>query len=452
VTAADAPRSTSPFAPFRHRIFLAFWIGAFLSNIGTWMETVGVGIYVTAQTENSGWTGLVAAAGFLPGAVLGPVGGALADRFPRKALLLTTMAVQTVLATVLAFLAATGHPSPAVVTLIVFAEGCAQAIGFPTYQSVLPDLVPREDLVGAVALSSAQWNLGRVVGPALAGLVITVGGYAWAFGINAASFLCVIAAVMLLHLPPPQYDGSTIRRAIGQGVSYVRRDPGLRVVMGYMLVNTFLAAPFIALVPAMAQIVLDEGTAGTAGLVTAQGIGAVTMALTIGNLTTRFGSRRVLLAVLWSLPPALVVYALMPTLALSAVALFFVGLIYLGALSSFMSIAQLRAPAAIRGRVVSLLAVVLGALYPLGAVIQGTVAHEVGLRETTIGAAVVMLACLGVMRARNPRFADALDLPAVPIDPETTAAARRDGCEDVDTDRLGLAPDEIPIRSADPHS
>ena len=121
--------------------------------------------------------------------------------------------------------------------------------------------------------------------------------------------------------------------------------------MGYMFVNTFLAAPFIALVPAMAQIVLDAGTAGTAVLVTAQGIGAVTMALTLGNLTARFGSRRVLLAVLWSLPPALVVYALMPTLALAAVALFFVGLIYLGALSSFMSIAQLRAPAAIRGRV-----------------------------------------------------------------------------------------------------
>jgi MFS family permease len=450
VTSGQPARSTSPFAPFRHRVFAAFWTGAFLSNIGTWMETVGVGIYVTAKTDNSGWTGLVAAAGFVPGAVLGPVGGALADRLPRKALLISTMAIQTALATLLAFLAATGHPSPAVVTLIVFAEGCAQAIGFPTYQSVLPDLVPPEDLVGAVALSSAQWNLGRVVGPALAGLVISVGGYAWAFGINAASFLCVIAAVMLLHLPPPQYDGSTIRRAIGQGISYVRRDPGLRVVMGYMFVNTFLAAPFIALVPAMAQIVLGEGTAGTAVLVTAQGLGAVTMALTLGNLTLRFGSRRVLLVVLWSLPPALVVYALTPTLALAAVALFFVGLMYLGALSSFLSIAQIRAPSAIRGRVVSLLAVVLGALYPLGAVIQGAVAHEIGLRETTIAAAAIMLVALVAMRLLNPRFADALDLPSAPIDPVAVADARRDGCEDVDTDRLGLAPDEIPIPSADP--
>jgi predicted MFS family arabinose efflux permease len=336
------------------------------------------------------------------------------------------------------------------VTLIVLAGGCAQAIGFPTYQSVLPDLVPREDLVGAVALSSAQWNLGRVVGPALAGVVIGLGGYGWAFGLNAASFLCVIAAVMLLHLPPPQYDGSTIRRAIGQGVGYVRRDPGLRVVMGYMLVNTFLAAPFIALVPAMAQIVLDAGSTGTSVLVATQGLGAVAMALSFGNLTLRFGNRRVLLAVLWSLPFALAVYAVMPNLVLAAIAMFFVGFIYLGTLSSFMSIAQLRAPTAIRGRVVSLLMVVLGLLYPLGAVLQGAAGDAIGLRETTIIAAGVMLLALVGMRVLNPGFADALELPAAPIEPVGVAESRRDGCEDIDTDRLGLAPDEIPIRSADP--
>ena len=450
MTSAEPRRQTSPFAPFRHKVFAAFWTGAFLSNIGTWMETVGVGIYVTAKTDNSGWTGLVAAAGFVPGAVLGPVGGALADRLPRKALLLTTTSIQTALATLLAFLAATGHPSPGLVTLIVLGEGCAQAIGFPTYQSVLPDLVPKEDLVGAVALSSAQWNLGRVLGPALAGAVIALGGYAWAFAVNAASFFALIAALLLLHLPRPQYDGSTIRRAIAQGVRYVRRDPGLRVVMGYMFVNTFLAAPFIALVPAMGQIVLHEGTLGTTVLIIAQGLGAVTMGLALGPLTQRFGSRRVLLAVLWSLPVALVAYAAMPTLALAAIAIFFVGLIYLGALSSFMSIAQIRAPAAIRGRVVSLLAVVLGALYPLGAVLQGALGHRIGLRETTAGAAVLMLLALFVMRLRNPRFADALDEPPVPIQPSDVAGARRDGCEDVDTDRLGLAPDEIPIPSPDP--
>ncbi|MGZ4676931.1 MAG: MFS transporter [Acidimicrobiia bacterium] len=434
---ADRTPGTSPFAPFRHRIFAAFWTGAFLSNIGTWMETVGVGIYVTGRTHQSGWTGLVAAAGFVPGALLGPIGGALADRLPRRALLLTTTSIQTALATLLAFLAATGHPAPGVVTLIVFGEGCAQALGFPTYQSVLPDLVPPEDLVGAVALSSAQWNLGRVVGPALAGLVIGLGGYAWAFGLNAASFFAVIAAFMLLRLPRPKPTGLSIRRSIGQGVRYVRRDPGLRVVMGYMFVNTFLAAPFIALIPAMSQIVLGRGSFGTAVLVSAQGLGAVTMGLALGPLAARYGSRRILLTVLWALPPALALYAYGPSLWLSALALFLVGLIYLGALSSFMSIAQLRAPAAIRGRVVSILAVVLGTLYPLGAVIQGAVGDRIGLRETTAIAAGLMLLALVAMKLRNPRFADALELPPAAL-------------EAVELDRIGIECAEFPIPSADP--
>lgn len=411
------------FAPFRHRKFALLWTGAFVSNIGTWMETVGVGILVTAQTDNSGWTALVAAAGFLPSGVVAPFGGVLADRLPRRPLLLGTTITQTLLAALLTVLAATGTPSPGVVTLIVFAAGCVQAIGFPTYQTLLPDLVPEEDLVGAVALSSAQWNLGRVIGPALAGVVIGIGGYAWAFGLNALSFFAVIAVVAGLHLPrPAPHDGTSLLTSFRNGVAYTRRDPGLRVVVGYMLLNTFLAAPFIGLIPAMSQLVFHEGAGGTAALVTAQGIGAVAMALSLGPLAARFGSRRVMLFVLWGLPPALVVYALMPTLLLACVAVAVVGFLYLGALSSFTSIAQLRAPAAVRGRVMSLLVVILGTLYPLGLVIQGPLAHTVGLRETTVAAAVLMLGVLLVARAVRPRFADALEAPPATLHGEAAGA------------------------------
>ena len=404
-------------APLRHRMFAILWTGAFISNIGTWMETVGVGILVTEATDQSIWTGLVAAAGFAPLAVLGPVGGALADRLPRRRLLLTTATIQAVLATLLTVLVATGTPSPGIVTLIVFAAGCVQAIGFPAYQAVLPDLVPREDLIGAVALSSAQWNLGRVIGPALAGVLIAVGGYELAFAFNAASFLAVIFAVTQLRIPPPlDRARRSIVSEIREGLAYVRRDPGMRVVVAYMGVNTLLAAPFIALVPAMARIVLDEGASGTSVLVTLQGIGAVTMALSLAALAARFGNRRVLQMVLWGLPFSLAAYAVMPGLALSAVAIFFVGFLYLGALSSFTSIAQLRAPAAVRGRVLSVLFVILGSLYPLGAVVQGAIADEIGLRATTVGAAALMLAVLLLARITRPGFTAALEEPAAPLD------------------------------------
>ncbi|MGZ4691023.1 MAG: MFS transporter [Acidimicrobiia bacterium] len=404
-------------APLRHRMFAILWTGAFVSNIGTWMEAVGVGILVTEATNESIWTALVAAAGFAPLAVLGPVGGALADRLPRKRLLLITTTIQTALATTLTVLVATGSPGPGIVTLIVFASGCAQSIGFPAFQAVLPDLVPQEDLVGAVALSSAQWNLGRVIGPALAGVLIAVGGYAAAFAFNAASFLAVIFAVTQLRLPPPIARlRQSIRSEIREGLAYVRRDPGLRVVVAYMCVNTLLAAPFIALVPAMSKKVFDAGASGTALLVTAQGLGAVTMALSLAALAARFGNRRVMLMVLWGVPPALVAYALMPLIALSAVTIFFVGLLYLGALSSFTSIAQLRAPAAVRGRVLSVLLVLLGSLYPIGAVVQGAIADEIGLRATTAGAGALMLGILLLARLVRPGFALALEAPAAPLE------------------------------------
>lgn len=404
-------------APLRHRMFAILWTGAFVSNIGTWMESVAVGILVTDKTGEAIWTGLAAAAGFVPTAVLGPVGGALADRIPRRRLLYATTTVQTILAGTLAVCAATDNTAPGVVTLIVFAAGCAQAIGFPAYQAVLPDLVPEEDLVGAVALSSAQWNLGRVIGPALAGVIISIGGYAWAFGFNTISFLAVIFAVTQLRIPPPLDKArQSIARSIREGIAYVRRDPGLRVVVAYMALNTLLAAPFIALVAYMAVQVLHEGAAGTAVLVTAQGIGAVVMALSLAPLAARFGNRRVLLAVLWGLPPALVLYAFAPVLSLSALAIFAVGFLYLGALSSFTSIAQLRAPAAVRGRVLSVLLVLLGAVYPIAAVAQGVIADAIGLRATTAGAAVLMFAALVVARILRPGFASALEAPAAPFE------------------------------------
>ena len=165
----------------------------------------------------------------------------------------------------------------------------------------------------------------------------------------------------------------------------MRREPGLRVNILAMCLNTFLAAPFIALVPTMALEVLNAPH-GTAVLITAQGIGAVAMALMLGGLVERNGPRRVLLTMMGSLPFALAGYAIAPTLAVSAFTLFFVGALYLGALSSFTTIAQLRSPAEIRGRVLSVHTMILGSLYPLGAVLQGKIADSVGLRATTLGA------------------------------------------------------------------
>jgi MFS family permease len=405
------PRFVS-LAAMRHPAYARMWTGAFVSNIGTWMESIALGIYVTEKTHQAAWTGTVAAAAFVPIAFFSPLGGALADRIPRKWLLIITSLVQTGLAALLAVLFVIGEPSAPVVVLIALGNGVAAAIGFPAFQAMLPDLVPEDDLPGAIALSSAQFNLGRVVGPVLAGVVISIGGYAWAEAANAASFLAVVFVLLTLQLPGPSgAHDEHLFRSIIDGFHFVRGEPGLRINALAMVVNTALAAPFIALVPAMAEEVLHDGTRGTSVLVTAQGIGAVAMAVSLGALAQRWGPRRVLIRMMGALPASLALYALAPGLAASAIALLVVGAFYLGALSTFTTIAQLRAPAVLRGRVLAVFMVILGSLYPLGAIVQGKVADHIGLRATTLGAAAIMAAVLLVARLVRPGITASIDAP-----------------------------------------
>jgi MFS family permease len=390
--------------PLRHRRYAALWTGAFCSNIGTWMEMVAVGILVQNITGQVAPVGIVIAAAFLPNGLIGPIGGALADRLPRRQLMLATTTVQTMLAGVLTALVALDIAEVWSIALIVFASGCAGAIGFPSYQSMMPDLVPREELASAAALGMMQYNLGRILGPALAGLLIDAGGFEWAFAVNTVSFIAVIVAIAPLELPGPQpVDNESISSAIRNGISYAAREPGIRAVMTYLSLNSLFAAPFIALVaPAAAEF---TGNAKNASwLVTTQGVGAVIMALSLGNLAARFGNRRVLLATLFGLPPALALYGLAPSLVTAAIAIFGVGFFYLGSLTSFTTIAQLRASAEMRGRVMSALMVLLGTLYPLGTLAQGAIADEIGLRATTVGAAVLLIASLLIIRTVRPGF------------------------------------------------
>src|SRR5688572_26104051 len=192
------------------------------------MQTVAVGALVTERTGKAGWTALVAVAAFLPIGLLSPIGGALADRRDRRRWLITANLVAAGLATVLAILHAAGQASPGVVTLLVFGGGCVFALSIPFHQAMTPDLVPREDLLAAASLGSAQYNLGRVVGPALAAVVIASTSFTVAFVINAVSFFAVIVALLLVRLPErtvPADDGGMWER-IRAGAREAAAEPG----------------------------------------------------------------------------------------------------------------------------------------------------------------------------------------------------------------------------------
>jgi MFS family permease len=410
------------FAPLRHRNFALVWSAGLISNVGTWMETVAVGDLVAQRTGQAGWTAFVAAAGFLPMGLMGPIGGAFADRLDRRKLLVAMTALQMACAVVLTLMSFTGHVSPGGVAIVVFVAGCVAGLGFPAYSAMLPDLVPKEDLLAAVSLSQAQWNLGRVVGPALAGIAIALGSYTTAFAVNTISFAAMLLALRALHLAahPAPTDDDPLWTRIRVGARMAVEEPGVRSAILMISVVALTASPFIALIPAMARVRFDGSSSLTSWFVTAQGVGAVTGALLLPVLAARFGRFRMLMASFVLLPGALVLYGLAPTPALATAALVGVGATYMFLFSGIGTVVQLRAPAAFRARVLSFYFLALGVLYPVGATIQGPLADRFGLGRVTAASGIVLLGVVAVIRlvrpARLAAFEDPVDAP-IPTDP-----------------------------------
>src|SRR5664280_71165 len=387
--------------PLRSRNFALIWSAALVSNVGSWMQTVALGVLAFHRTNQPGWTTLVVAAGFLPIGLLAPLGGALADRLDRRKWLILTTLAEMAFAAVLAVLAGVHHDPPGVLLLLSFLGGAAGAVGFPAYQAMVPDLVPTEDLLGAVSLSSAQFNLGRVIGPALAGVALLSQNYALVFGINAASFAAVVVVLTLVRLPkpaPPKGPVHIVDRIV-DGARAAMAEPGCRSAIGLIAVVALLASPFIALVAAMSGVIHHRGVSNettTAVLVTAQGIGAVAGALLLPSLAERVGRRTMLTAALFVLPVLLAGYGLASSLLWSA-------------------------PAEVRGRILSIYMMGLGIVYPIGAAIQGQVANTVGVRAVTVAGAALLMACMVAIVTFRPGILAALgDLPSEPPAERTT--------------------------------
>lgn len=387
----------SSLRPLHSRNFALVWSAALVSNIGSWVQTVALGVVVTLRTHDPLWTGLVAAAAFVPMGLLSPVGGALADRLDRRRWLIVTTVFEAAFAAGLAVLAAK-HAGPSAMVALAFLGGVAAALGFPSYQAMLPDLVERDDLLAAVSLSSAQFNLGRVVGPALAGIIMVAGSASLAFAINAVSFGAVVVALMFVRLPRhvPTAPDEGIFSRIAAGARVAMGEPGCRNAIGLIAVVALIGSPFIGLVPAVAieGLHVHRAAAGTAVLVTGQGIGAVVGALALAPLALALGRRRLLVRALFAFPVALVCYGLAPSLWAAALAIVVVGGCYIGVLSGLSTVVQLRAPDAARGRILGLYMMALGTIYPIGLVLEGALARSVGIRTVTVAAGVGLLAVM----------------------------------------------------------
>jgi MFS family permease len=203
--------ASAALRPLQHRNFAVLWTAGLISNIGSWMQTVAVGALVISRTGQPSWAVLVAAGAFLPIGLLSPLGGALADRLPRRPVIAAGNLAAGLIAAVIAVLVAAGEASPLALLALVTLQGSVSALIGPFSQAILPDLVPRSEFLAASSLNSAQWNAGRIVGPALAGATVAAFGFAASFVANAASFLAVVVALLFVRLaPPPGADGGLL--------------------------------------------------------------------------------------------------------------------------------------------------------------------------------------------------------------------------------------------------
>jgi MFS family permease len=377
------------------------------------MQAAALGYYTAHLTRSAGWSALVAAGEFAPTAVLGPIGGALADRLSRRTVMIITSIAQAGLAVAMTAVMVVGRPQAPVLALYALANGCVFALGFPSFSALLPELVPPEEIGAAVGLSSASWNLGRVVGPLAGTLLYQVAGISWVLGLNGASFLAVVLSLLTIHPAERERTRSPLFAAIADGFRFVVDEPGLRVTLLALCLNSLFIAPFIGLIPVMVENELGGGKGAVGWLITGQGLGAVFTGVVFGSLSARFGVRRIMVGALTLAPIALILYAASPTWWVAVGPIVALGSLYFFALSSFTTVANLRAPSELRGRVLSLNQVVLGSVYAVSLNVEGQLGDRLGLRRVLIGGALISLFVLVVVRIVWPGCSAAVSEPGL---------------------------------------
>jgi MFS family permease len=383
VTAQPATRRLpATFAALRHRNFRLFFGGQLLSLVGTWMQSVAQGWLVLQLSNSALMLGFVGAASSLPILALSFLGGTLADRHDKRRLLIITQTAAMLLAFGLWALVAAGLARTWHVVAMAFGLGTVMALDVPARQAFVVEMVGKEDLVNAIALNSSVFNAARMIGPALAGILIAEAGTANCFLINGLSFLAVIAALAMMN--PTLLNGRGHTRHVGlrDGAAEMRRflagnRPQL-LVLALTAVLSICILPYAVLMPIMARDVLGVGARGLGFLMSATGVGALAGALTVATFGGR-GSRTG-----WLFGPSLLAAAAMLAFSLSRryplslALLFFVGFGIVCQATTSNGFLQLSVPDALRGRMMALFGIFFLGMMPLGNLVAGFVAHLSG--------------------------------------------------------------------------
>ena len=389
---AGSRPASSAWAPLRVRLFRALWIAALVSNIGTWMQTVGAQWLLVHQAHAAILVPLVQTADMLPYVLFGLVGGVLADTFDRRRLLVAVQCGMVVVGAVLTVLTVTHQMPPALLLMFTFVLGSGSVLAVPAYQSLVPDLVPRAQLRAASTLTSISVNLARAVGPAIAGVLIARTGVAAVFAINTATFLFYAVVVVAWHPQPgsaPEYPERFVS-ALRAGGRYVRNAPVVRRILLRAALFLVPGSALWALLALVASRTLGLGPDGYGLLLAALGAGAVGGAFVLPHARARLSGNALMVTASVIYAAALVAVVLVHNVAVTVVVLLPAGLAWITVLSSVNAALLLFLPGWVRARGLSVYQTVLFGAQAAGAAGWGVVAGAAGLVPAFLAAAVMM--------------------------------------------------------------
>jgi len=420
VKSLPPPRTSEPrvsaerpalLGAFQFRDFRLLWFGLLVSNLGTWMQFTALGFYVVkiAPTPSLAplYVGLIGASRAIPVLLLSPIAGVIADRYPRRRVLLITNVIIALLALALALVMARNDASLGVLMAISTLQAGTQAFDSPARQSWIPLMVGREYVGNAIGLNSFAFNSPSIVGPPIAGILIASAGVATCAFINAAATLAVVAALLLMK-PVGVIEGrrEPFVQQILDGVRFLAGDPVLRWVVLSLVVTSLFVRPYTFLMPAYAAHIVHTDARGLGILLAASGLGAIGGAFVTAMIR---GDRRSALW-FWSCATMSVLFAVLGTIdnvpfALPVlVVLGSASLTYIGTANFLL---QTLAPDDMRGRAISVYSMILLGLVPAGSLLLGSIASIFDLHVSMIGGGAISLVCALWFYLANPRLREA---------------------------------------------
>ena len=394
------------FRAFQNRNYRIYWTGFSLSLVGSWMQTLALGWLVWEMTRSAFWLGIVGAMPQLPSLLLGSIGGVIVDRAVKRTLLIVTQTGLALSALTLAVVTLLDVARIEHVVVIAALTGIFTAVDTPARLSFVSEIVGKETLGNAVALNSTTFNAARLIGPSIAGLLVPVIGVGGCFLINSISFLAMIMALSLMrNLPPPVYDrDSSVVTQWREAFRYVRRTRIPRALIVSVVVFALLAFPYVVLMPLFADKILESGVRGLGALMGAIGVGALIGGTWQATLPAAFRRGRLVIFGAYGLCVGLLLFSLSKSFYLSLAILPLVGFSSICLLASTNTLLQTLAPDRLRGRVLGFYTTGFLGFLPLGSLLMGSVAAEIGAPFALAGGCLLSLAFALLVLGRNKRL------------------------------------------------